>query len=96
MGNNICCANKETATRSEKKGKEWKTHFWDEGNPNRMHKAKEKTTNPIEIWLKEAIEFVTDSDKTTFDELAEDLLEQTKGVVCEDMIDENEIIEEDH
>ena len=69
--------------------------FWDEGNPNRMHKAKEKTTNPIEIWLKEAIEFVTDSDKTTFDELAEDLLEQTKGVVYEDMIDENEIIEED-
>lgn len=69
--------------------------FWDEGNPNRIHNAKEKTTNPIEIWLKEAIEFVTDSDKTTFDEMAEDLLEQTKGVVYEDMVDENEIIEED-
>lgn len=63
--------------------------LWQGGNPNRNQEVKEKVTNPIEIWLKDAIDFVSDGNMDRFnDERKEELLEQTKGKVFEDMIDE--------
>ncbi|KAG1185790.1 hypothetical protein G6F36_006673 [Rhizopus arrhizus] len=66
-------------------------NLWQGGNPNRNQEVKEKVTNPIEIWLKDAIDFVSDGNLGRFnDERKEELLEQTKGKVYEDMIDEED------
>ncbi|CAO3703460.1 unnamed protein product [Rhizopus stolonifer] len=74
-----------------------KNDMWAGGNPNVIQEVKEKVINPVEIWLKEAIDFVFDDNVDAFiNEKNQDLLEQTKGLVFEDMIeDEREVIEEE-
>ncbi|KAI9485981.1 MAG: RNA helicase [Benjaminiella poitrasii] len=70
---------------------------WAGGNPNHNDEAKEKPPNPVEIWLKEAIDYVEEDGTMSSldDELKQMALEKEKGLVFEDMIDERELIEEE-
>lgn len=70
---------------------------WFGGNPNHQQEVKEKPVNPVELWLKEAIEYVADGDamSTLADEMKQNYLEQQKGLVFEELIDERELIEEE-
>lgn len=70
---------------------------WAGGNPNKVETAKEKQPNPVEIWLKEAIEYVGDAGgiSTFAEEMKQSLLEQEKGLVFADDPDERDLIEEE-
>lgn len=77
--------------------KELASNSWAGGNPNRVVEIKEKQTNPVEIWLKEAIDYVDNAGvmSTFHEEMKESILEQEKGLVFDDDPDEKEAIEEE-
>ncbi|OAD02352.1 hypothetical protein MUCCIDRAFT_143979 [Mucor lusitanicus CBS 277.49] len=70
---------------------------WAGGNPNHVNPVKEKTPNPVEAWLKEAIDYVDDAGEMSSlaNDLKESILEQDKGLVFDDTSDEREMIEEE-
>ena len=70
---------------------------WASGNRNIQESIQKKELNPIEIWLKDAIEFVgpTSSLYTYTDQLKEDLLDSQQGLVFEDDIDESDLVDEE-
>ena len=70
---------------------------WASGNPNIQEPTQKKEINPIEIWLKDAIELVgpTSSLYTYTDQLKEDLLDTQKGLVFEDDVDESDLVDEE-
>lgn len=70
---------------------------WAGGNPNRITEVKEKQTNPVEIWLKEAIDYVDNAGvmSSFAEEMKESILEQEKGLVFDEDPDEREVIEEE-
>ncbi|KAL9548420.1 hypothetical protein MBANPS3_005688 [Mucor bainieri] len=73
-------------------------HDWAGGNPNIADPVKEKTPNPVESWLKEAIDYVDDAGEMSSlaSELKESILEQDKGLVFDDVDDdERDMIEEE-
>lgn len=87
--------------RSKKKGNDRKSRKEPndraEGNPNLKTEDKKETINPVEVWLKDAIEYV-DSSGVMYnfaEEMKEDLLEQQKGLVFEEDFNEDEFIDED-
>ncbi|KAI8077729.1 RNA helicase [Halteromyces radiatus] len=73
---------------------------WMQGNPNHFPQEEEKPINPVEIWLRDAIEYINEQGVmfSYADELKDALLEQQKGLVFEnddeqDYIDEDEVQE---
>ncbi|KAI8138634.1 RNA helicase [Fennellomyces sp. T-0311] len=74
-----------------------KKNDWAGGNPNIVDAPEEKKINPVEIWLKDAIEYVGPGNSlfTKADELKEDLLLQQEGLVFEDDMDESDMVDED-
>ncbi|EPB87088.1 hypothetical protein HMPREF1544_06112 [Mucor circinelloides 1006PhL] len=72
-------------------------HDWAGGNPNLVQPAKEKAANPVESWLKEAIDYVDDAGEMSSlaDDLKQSILEQDKGLVFDDINDERDMIEEE-
>lgn len=70
---------------------------WAGGNPNLLGEVKEKACNPVEIWLRDAIDYVQEDGvmSSYAEELKQSLLEQEKGLVFDDLIDERELIEEE-
>ncbi|KAI8977492.1 RNA helicase [Mycotypha africana] len=70
---------------------------WLGGNPNHISENKQKQTNPIEYWLRDAIEYVDNQRNmsTIAERLKQTILEQDKGLIYDDIIDEKEIIEEE-
>ncbi|KAK4512223.1 uncharacterized protein ATC70_003759 [Mucor velutinosus] len=58
-------------------------HDWAGGNPNMASPVKEKTSNPVEVWLKDAIDYVDDAGEMSSlaNDLKESILEQDKGLV---------------
>ncbi|KAI9493210.1 RNA helicase [Zychaea mexicana] len=70
---------------------------WAGGNPNIQDPAEEKKINPVEIWLKDAIEFVgpMSSLYSYTHQLKEDLLDTQKGLVFEDDVDESDLVDEE-
>jgi hypothetical protein len=70
---------------------------WAGGNPNLVREVKENAPNPVEIWLKDAMDYVQDDGvmSSYAEELKQSLLEQEKGLVFDDIIDERELIEEE-
>ena len=70
---------------------------WAAGNPNRVVEEKEKEVNPVEIWLKDAIDYIDDDGvmSSFSDELKESLLEQEKGKIFDAEPDERDMIEEE-
>lgn len=80
--------------RNEPKGIK---HDWAGGNPNLANPVKEKTPNPVEAWIKEAIDYVSDTGEMSSlaNDLKESILEQDKGLVFDDISDERDMIEEE-
>lgn len=72
-------------------------HDWAGGNPNLVNPVKEKTQNPVEVWIKGAIDYVTDTGEMSSlaNDLKESILEQDKGLVFDDLNDERDMIEEE-
>ncbi|KAI8647890.1 RNA helicase [Parasitella parasitica] len=70
---------------------------WAGGNPNTVSSVKEKTINPVEGWLKDAIDYVDDAGEMSSlaDDLKQSILEQEKGLVFDDTTDERDMIEEE-
>ncbi|RCI07258.1 NFX1-type zinc finger-containing protein 1 [Rhizopus stolonifer] len=70
---------------------------WTGGNPNHVQEVKEKEPNPVEIWLREAIDYVDNAGITTSlaDEMKQNFLEQEKGLVFEEDPEERDLIEEE-
>ncbi|KAI9014572.1 RNA helicase [Phycomyces nitens] len=68
-------------------------------NPNPNHQEPEKIApkNPVEIWLKDAIELVNESGVpySAEDDERDAFLEQQKGLLFDEDDDEDELIEED-
>ncbi|KAL0081247.1 RNA helicase [Phycomyces blakesleeanus] len=68
-------------------------------NPNPNHREEEKVppVNPVEVWLKDAIEFVNESGApfNLDDDEKADFLEQQKGLLFDEDEDEDELIEEE-
>lgn len=92
----------EPPTPKNKKGGPQKinnpvSNGWAGGNPNRVEAVKEKSPNPVEIWLKEAIEYVDDAGvmSTLAEEMKQTLLEQEKGLIFDQDPDERDLIEEE-
>jgi hypothetical protein len=85
--------NRPNNNDNRKKGRD----DWFGGNPNLKQEVKEKPVNPVEVWLKDAIEYIADGDSmsTLADEMKESYLEQNKGFVLEPDTDERELIEEE-
>ncbi|KAI7906448.1 RNA helicase [Cokeromyces recurvatus] len=88
---------KPTVTSKDKKVKKSAYNDWAGGNPNLDNELKKKSPNPVEIWLREAIDYVDDNGEmsTVSDEIKQNFLEQEKGLVFTDIIDERELIEKD-
>lgn len=70
---------------------------WAGGNSNRITEVKEKQANPIEIWLKEAIDYVDNVGvmSSFAEEMKQALLEQEKGLIFDGDADERDLIEEE-
>lgn len=73
------------------------SNSWAGGNLNKVEIVKEKQPNPVEIWLKEAIEYVDDAGvmSTLAEEMKQTLLEQEKGLIFDADPDERDMIEEE-
>jgi hypothetical protein len=71
------------------------TNLWAGGNPN-TPVVVQPAVNPVELWLKDAIEYVTDDGAimSLANDLKEDLLETDKGLDFGDT-DDRELIEEE-
>ncbi|CAO3615021.1 unnamed protein product [Cunninghamella blakesleeana] len=69
---------------------------WLNGNPNFQVEADQKSTNPVEVWLQDAIEYVSSQDiySSYVEDLKDELLEQ-KGLVYEDENIEDELMDEE-
>ncbi|KAF7723771.1 hypothetical protein EC973_001684 [Apophysomyces ossiformis] len=82
------------AKKNERPGP--KKSDWGGGNPNLRTETGEKTLNPIEVWLKDAIEYVGDgATRYTFDDAVKDDLLEAKGLVFEEEMDEAELVDEE-
>ncbi|KAI9274618.1 RNA helicase [Phascolomyces articulosus] len=81
----------------QQKGRGGGRDDWASGNPNIQDPVETKEINPIEIWLKDAIEFVGPSSSlfTYTDQLKEDLLDTQQGLVFEDDMDESDLVDEE-
>ncbi|KAG0166066.1 NFX1-type zinc finger-containing protein 1 [Apophysomyces sp. BC1034] len=87
---------KASAASKKKQQPGPKNTSWGGGNPNIKPTETEKAFNPVEVWLRDAIEYMSDSGtRYTFDDaLKDDLLEQ-KGLIFEEEMDETELIDEE-
>ncbi|CAO3588692.1 unnamed protein product [Absidia cylindrospora] len=84
--------------RHHRKKQEQASKEWSGNNPNHAPApAEEKPLNAIEVWLQDAIEMVGRQDTVSMyaDEMKDLLLEQQKGLVFEDDLDESELLDED-
>ncbi|KAI8979973.1 RNA helicase [Pilobolus umbonatus] len=84
---------RKTPSTPQKKGRN--NLDWAGGNPNRITEVKEKLLNPVEAWLREAIEYVEgERNLTASDQEKEDILNANKGSGFDDPED-TELIEEE-
>ncbi|KAG2233421.1 hypothetical protein INT48_007451 [Thamnidium elegans] len=86
--------NPAPAAKSRNKGV---NNSWAGGNPNRVEPVKEKKTNPVEVWLADAIDFIDDTGmmSTIAEEMKQTLLEKEKGLIFDDDPDDRDLIEEE-
>ncbi|KAI8367542.1 P-loop containing nucleoside triphosphate hydrolase protein [Radiomyces spectabilis] len=70
---------------------------WDAGNPNHAVAAEAPPVNAVEVWLRDAIEYVDPSGilSSYTEDMKEQLLETQKGQIFDDDEDEKELMDED-
>ncbi|KAI8072336.1 P-loop containing nucleoside triphosphate hydrolase protein [Gongronella butleri] len=69
---------------------------WEMGNPNVASPTDEKSINPVEVWLADAIEFISpNAPLHTFSSHLKDELLNPKGLVFDDDNAEEDLVDED-